>query len=285
MSYTWFRMYSDIIDDPKVESLTHAQRWIWVTVLCLASRSPVRGYLLLSKERSGERSFDVPGNGSGTESQHLPVPIRIIAKKAEATLAEAEEALLLFESLEMMDRDSDGLWHVSHWEQRQFKSDDVTARTRKYKEKAIGEERSLERSQDVPGNGDGTPQTTDNRLNSPHSPPRGKRPRGRQATRSPEYTPDYERFWTEYPPLRRERKIEAFECWLARLAEGVSAEDLITAAANYAVEVQGKEKSRIKQPTTFLGPNERWQEHTEAPGPAPLSRPGERPFHPINEFS
>lgn len=177
MSYGWFRMYADIIDDPKVESLTHEQRWLWITVLCLASRSPIRGYLLLSKERSPERSLDV----AGTETQHHPVPIRIIAKKAELSVAEVEAGLVLFESLEMMDRDAQGVWHLSNWERRQFKSDDVTARTRRYKDKSKEEERNGNVPEsvpgNVPGNGDGTPQITDNRLQNKRESTSSERPR------------------------------------------------------------------------------------------------------------
>lgn len=282
MGYSWFRMYAEIIDDPKVESLTHTQRWVWIVVLCLASRSPVRGYLLLSQERSG--------NGTGTEAQHFPVPMRIIAKKADVTTEEAEAALLLFEQLEMMDRDENGVWHVSHWELRQFKSDDVTSRTKKYKENHRPEERKGNVPENVPvnvpGNGTGTPQNTDNRI-SPLNPPQGKRPRNRRAAKNPEYTPDFERFWSVYPKERRERKPEAFECWLARLAEGVSVEDLITAAANYAMEREGEPKKYTMQPTTFLGPNQRWVKFLEPAEPeTPTRNTGrfERQFYPINEF-
>lgn len=175
MSYAWFRLYAEVIDDPKVESLTHSQRWLWITVLCLACRSPVRGKLLLS---SGERSR----NDVGTETELTPVPIRILAKKAEVTAEEVESTLLLFENLGMMERGADGVWAVSHWDRRQFKSDDVTARTQKHKAKKQATEQRGNVPNNVPGNGGGTHQITDNRpLSKSHS--------GGARTHQPERTP------------------------------------------------------------------------------------------------
>ena len=43
--YTWFRMYSEVIHDPKIRKLSPAQRWVWVGLLCLASESDTRGVL------------------------------------------------------------------------------------------------------------------------------------------------------------------------------------------------------------------------------------------------
>lgn len=78
---------------------------------------------------------------------------------------------------------------------------------------------------------------------------------------TPEYTPDFERFWQTYPQERRVDKFAAFKAWCARLKEGLAPGDLIRAAANYAANcvAEGIEAKYIMRPTTFLGPNRRWE--------------------------
>lgn len=118
----WLRLYDDIIDDPKMDHLSEAQRWLWVTVLCLANRSPIRGRLLLVTD----------------DSHSVPLPLRTLVKKSGMTLPEVEVTLSLFEGLKMMHRDK-GVWCVSNWDKRQFTSDISTERTRRHRAKNVDE--------------------------------------------------------------------------------------------------------------------------------------------------
>jgi hypothetical protein len=88
--------------------------------------------------------------------------------------------------------------------------------------------------------------------------------------------PSFAEFWTSYP--RRERKKESLKCWSARLAEGVSEASLISAARNYASECAREKKARqhILQPTTFLGPNLRFQDFVQAAESDSNGRPAPR---------
>lgn len=74
------------------------------------------------------------------------------------------------------------------------------------------------------------------------------------------YTPDFERFWANYP--RKDAKPEAFGCWNARITEkSATPEELILAAKNYGeyCAQERTEQKFMKLPATFLGVNERWK--------------------------
>lgn len=77
------------------------------------------------------------------------------------------------------------------------------------------------------------------------------------------YTDDFERFWEVYP--RRVEKQRAFKCWLTKLKHGAKPEDLIAAAGHYAemCRSHNREAEMIKHASTFLGPNEPWEEYVE----------------------
>ena len=41
----WFRLHSDVINDPKIQRMPVALRWHWVAILCLANEQEPRGYV------------------------------------------------------------------------------------------------------------------------------------------------------------------------------------------------------------------------------------------------
>jgi hypothetical protein len=41
----WLRLYSEVLDDPKIQRLPVDLRWRWIELLCLANSSEPRGYL------------------------------------------------------------------------------------------------------------------------------------------------------------------------------------------------------------------------------------------------
>lgn len=85
------------------------------------------------------------------------------------------------------------------------------------------------------------------------------------------YTPVFEKFWDSYP--RRTEKQKAFRVWSIRLREGVSPDDLVLAAVNYAKHCSrsGTEERFVKHPATFLGPDKPYFEwvNVEPPKPEP----------------
>jgi len=77
------------------------------------------------------------------------------------------------------------------------------------------------------------------------------------------YPHDFEAFWKLYP--RQIEKRAAYKAWCTRRKEGVSSDDLILAAGNYATYcmAQGAEPKYIKHPSTFLGPSKPYEEYVD----------------------
>lgn len=69
------------------------------------------------------------------------------------------------------------------------------------------------------------------------------------------YSVYFESFWNVYP--RKKEKAKAYKCYNARLKDGYSEEELLTAATKYAEEckVRKTEERYIKLGATFLGPS------------------------------
>lgn len=140
----WFRFYDDTPDDPKLDGFSNDQKWLWAVVLCLASRSPVRGRLLLPPDE--------------------PLPMDSYVKRTGMTPDAIDRTLEAFRKREMLARDGP-VWVVQNWDKRQFESDTSAERTRKYRERkrtqapsGDGKDASQKRDSDV------TVTPSDNRL-------------------------------------------------------------------------------------------------------------------------
>lgn len=137
----WFRLYVEAMSDPKLRTLSPAQRWLWVALLGAARQSPDPGYLLVSE--------DVP-HSCGSLADFAAVKER-----------EAREGLDEFERRGMIEQDLErSCWLVTKFRERQYESDTSTERTRKH------------RSNDVPTNENGTPPETESDTET-ESPPEG----------------------------------------------------------------------------------------------------------------
>lgn len=89
----------------------------------------------------------------------------------------------------------------------------------------------------------------------------------------PQYTPEFDGFWGAYP--RKIEKRSALRAWGARMKEGVSPDELTTAAEHYAEDCrqQHTEPRFIKHAATFLGPNRPWEDWRERPRLHVVARP------------
>lgn len=69
------------------------------------------------------------------------------------------------------------------------------------------------------------------------------------------YSCAFEALWSAYP--RKKEKANAYKCYKARLADGFSEDELMTAVKRYADECKARrtEVRYIKLGSTFLGPN------------------------------
>ena len=125
----WFRFYVEAMPDRKIRRLTPTQRWLWVAILSAARESPEPGVLMIA--------------------EGVAMTNRELASYADVPEREVGPALKLMAVLHMVELDGEAVV-VVNWPERQFETDNVTARTRAHRERS--KERSKERSQPVPEN-------------------------------------------------------------------------------------------------------------------------------------
>ena len=113
----WFRMYSEILDDPKVARMTDSQFRIFIYLLAVASECNREGCIQLTVRDLAWR-MRCPEDKFSDALDHL-----------------CEEGILA--------RHENG-FQVVNWRKRQFRSDNVTGRTKRFRE------RSGERSPELP---------------------------------------------------------------------------------------------------------------------------------------
>lgn len=104
----WFRMYSEVVHDAKVQKLSPTMFKHWVNVLCLANNAEPRGR--------------VP----------LPTDIAFGLRISEGRAAVLLDELL---ALQLLDADDEGNLYPHNWEARQFESDNSTARVQRFRNK------------------------------------------------------------------------------------------------------------------------------------------------------
>lgn len=151
----WFRFYVEALTDPKLRRLSVEERWLWVAVLGAARQSPVPGWLMLTEA--------------------LPLSADDLAELAGMTPAKVQKGLdrMLELGIVNLDRDT-GAFRVTAWADRQFDSDDTTARTRKHRRNT--EPTTMERSINGDRADDGTPSESESETeefsSSPTTPTR-----------------------------------------------------------------------------------------------------------------
>jgi hypothetical protein len=238
----WFRFYTEAINDPKLEELTPAQRWLWVTLLAVARESPQSGRLL--------------------RAEGVPWRSEALGRRAGLKAREAQEGLKEMEKVGLIAWDD--CWVIPRWRDRQFESDDVTARTQRHRND-VGT--TLERSISVPGNDVGTHQRTETDTennNPPLVPPVVDvvEPAVGEIERRIRPSPiGFEKFWEQYP--RKIGKGAAKRAWTAAVRK-VGAEPLVAAAASYSRQREGQDAKFTPYPATWLN-REQWLDVPDGP--------------------
>jgi hypothetical protein len=134
----WFRLYHEVLDDPKILKLNPRLFRMWVKLLCLASQENRDGIL---------------------------PDLDTIALRLRLDRASARRGAGALENAGLLTRGADGALRPHNWANRQYASDDVTARTKKHKRKSYDKSQNHEpakesidgeRSQDRSGNVSGT---------------------------------------------------------------------------------------------------------------------------------
>lgn len=111
----WIRLYSEIIDDPKVQLLRPDHFRMWINFMCLASDNG--GRVELSKQVSWR--------------------LRVSDDWLNDCVSVLTAAGLLDED------ESGGLW-IHNWKERQFESDDQTSRSRQWRKKQKNDKSEVE---------------------------------------------------------------------------------------------------------------------------------------------
>jgi hypothetical protein len=107
----WFRMYDEILDDPKVQKLSPADFKAWINLLCLSSRNDGR----------------------------LPTiaDIAFALRETEDAVSTVLERLLNGGLIERRSGGADGAHYAPNkWEERQYKSDTSTGRVKRFRERS-----------------------------------------------------------------------------------------------------------------------------------------------------
>lgn len=119
MSYTWFKLHHELPDDIKIRRFTPQEKWAWVVLLCLASKSTERGVITADDEDIAEYcEFN-------TTQDWLYFRDKLISKG-------------------MLEHDASGNLHVLHWDDRQYeKPSDRPEATRERKRRQREKEKAL----------------------------------------------------------------------------------------------------------------------------------------------
>lgn len=107
----WFRIYHDLVDDPKVQRLPGETFKFWINLLCLASRSDERGSVNMKAE-------------------DIAFALRMDDDVVADMLADLLERGLVHENEDMLE--------IHNWHGRQYESDSSTERVRKHREAKQG---------------------------------------------------------------------------------------------------------------------------------------------------
>lgn len=116
MKYPWFRVYTELRTDSKMEFLDDHQFRIWMNLLCMAAESKTRGMVIASDGK--------------------PYPISVLSKALRTVDRKLKAALALFERLDMVEITDDGI-AIKHFLDRQYdKPSDMPNRTAERKQKS-----------------------------------------------------------------------------------------------------------------------------------------------------
>lgn len=102
----WFRMYDEVLDDPKVQRLSGDDFKAWVNILCLASRN----------------------DGALPPASDIGFALRLDAKKTAAIINRLVAAGLIVAEGEALS--------PNKWNARQYKSDVSTGRVKRFRERS-----------------------------------------------------------------------------------------------------------------------------------------------------
>lgn len=103
MGLPWIRLYTEMLNDPKLKRLTAAEKWIWVGLLLMGGASCERGTLLICE-------------GVPYTTQDLMSQLDLDINETDIL----EPALNKFQQLRMIETDPDGTIYILNFDKRQY---------------------------------------------------------------------------------------------------------------------------------------------------------------------
>jgi len=235
----WIKLVTDFFENSKIDYLmglpeSDAIIIIWIRLLTLAGISNENGYIILTK--------------------NIPYNLEMLAHRCRKSENIVRAAIELFKKLEMVIEDENGL-KVKNWEKYQniegLEKIRLNARLR--------QKRFKEKQKELIGNVSDNVNAT---LETTEITPLEYRSKNKDINIKT-YVSEFEEFWKNYP--RKTDKKQAYFQWKARVKSGVSSENLLFAAKNYAAECKHlkREERYIKHAKTFIGINGSYEEYFE----------------------
>lgn len=224
----WFRLYAEMVDDPKLRLLAFEDRWHYVALLCLKCQGILDARLDLTQMR------------------------RMVAVKLGVDLRTLDEIERRLVAEYLIEKDS---LQPLQWDKRQFQSDSSAQRTREWRDR--------QRSESGDGgvtspkrHGDGLDADAEADTDDvPKGTSRSSRPK--KVLQKHDYTPEFEEAWALYPKRPGMNKLETFRVWSTRLKQNHTAEQMIAGTKSYAASCRAlnTEPQFIRLPATFFGPD------------------------------
>jgi hypothetical protein len=206
----WFRMYDEILDDPKVQKLSPADFKGWVNLLCLASRNDGK----------------------------LP-PVADIAfalRETEDAVSTLLERLLNATLIECRSGGPNGSHYAPNkWNERQYKSDTSTGRVKRFRE----------RSKPVAETPPDTETEADTEKNNNKPPKGGYAFEGKVIKLKRR---DFEQWRKAFPDLDLAARLQSRDDWLALEATDKDRERWFMSTSNWLANQQQKAATEARQP-------------------------------------
>ena len=229
----WIKLHRCLLDKAAWNCLTAGQKCVMITILLLANRE--------------EHHWMWKGKKYDLKPGQFITSLSNLSLKAQVSIQTVRSALEKLETLEFITRESTHdrtLISVLNWGIYQAREDEPNTRTN---------------------------------TQQAHEPTNEQQTSNKRATtnkniRSKEgyiYTAQFESAWNAYP--RKEDKKRSYECYKARVNEGYSEEELLSATKKYADKCKAEKTAPkyIKKAYTFWGVNAPFLDYMEkdiAPG-------------------
>lgn len=226
MANPWFRVWADMVNDPKFRTIARASKQEISRVIS------VYMHMLTCASNATER-----GRTEGWSDEDVATALDIETCAVES-IREAMQGRVL---------DSD---YLRGWEKRQpLREDGAAERAKAWRDKKKGEVKTQ-------ANASERKQTLDTDKTREEE----NKTKSKSFPAAPVDT-DFEMAWSSYPRRSGASKADSLKQWKARIKAGASSEQIIAGVRRYAAYVTARqtEDGFIKQPATFFGPGKHYE--------------------------